>query len=69
MKYNQAAAKVMKERKIAIDDMYTFCMPRLKEIMRPANVHFTPAGSKALAGQAVAAINAALKRRVASSGR
>ena len=67
VKYNQAAAKVMKERKIAIDDMYTFCMPRLKEIMRPANVHFTPAGSKALAGRAVVAINAALKRRAASS--
>ena len=57
----------MKERKIAIDDMYTFCMPRLKEIMRPANVHFTPAGSKALAKQAVAAISSALKRRAASS--
>ena len=67
VKYNQAAAKVMKERKIAIDDMYTFCMPRLKEIMRPANVHFTPAGSKALAKQAVAAISSALKRRAASS--
>ena len=67
VKYNQAAAKIMKKRKVAIDDMYTFCMPRLKEIMRPANVHFTPAGSKALAGRAVAAINAALKRRAASS--
>jgi len=67
VRYNQAAAKVMNERKIAIDDMYTFCMPRLKEIMRPANVHFTPAGSKALARQAVAAINSALKRRAASS--
>ena len=67
VKYNQAAAKIMKERKIAIDDMYTFCMPRLKEIMRPANVHFTPAGSKALARQAAAAINAALTRRAPSS--
>ena len=68
-KYNKVAAKIMKERKITIDDMYSFCMPRLKEIMRPANVHFTPAGSKALAKQAVTAITAALKRRTESSGR
>ena len=68
-KYNKVAAKIMKERKITIDDMYSFCMPRLKEIMRPANVHFTPAGSKALAKQAVTAITAALKRRAESSGR
>ena len=68
-KYNKVAAKIMKERKITIDDMYSFCMPRLKEIMRPANVHFTPAGSKALAKQAVTAITAVLKRRTESSGR
>ena len=68
-KYNKVAAKIMKERKITIDDMYSFCMPRLKEIMRPANVHFTTAGSKALAKQAVTAITAALKRRRESSGR
>ena len=68
-KYNKVAAKIMKERKITIDDMYSFCMPRLMEIMRPANVHFTPAGSKALAKQAVTAITAALKRRTESSGR
>ena len=68
-KYNKVAAKIMKEREISIDDMYSFCMPRLKEIMRPANVHFTPAGSKALAQQAVTAITAALKRRAESSGR
>ena len=68
-KYIKVAAKIMKERKITIDDMYSFCMPRLKEIMRPANVHFTPAGSKVLAKQAVTAITAALKRRTESSGR
>ena len=68
-KYNKVAAKIMKERKITIDDMYSFCMPRLKEIMRPANVHFTPAGSKVLAKQAVTAITAALKRRTESAGR
>ena len=49
--------------------MYSFTMPRLKEIMRPANVHFTPAGSKALAKQAVAAITAALKKPSQASGK
>ena len=69
VKYNAVAAKLMKERKIAIDDMYSFTMPRLKEIMRPANVHFTPAGSKALAKQAAAAITAALKKPSKASGK
>ncbi len=34
-----------------INDLHAFCLPRLQEIQRPANVHFTEAGSKALAQQ------------------
>lgn len=56
-KYNAVAEKIMDEHAIAIDDQYTFAQARLKEIQRPANVHFTPAGSKALAQQTVAAIH------------
>lgn len=59
-KYNAIAKKIMAEHDIAIDDQYTFAMKRLKEIQRPANVHFTPQGSKALAEQAVKAIEKAL---------
>lgn len=59
-KYNAVAKKIMDEHDIAIDDQYTFAHKRLKEIQRQADVHFTPDGSKALAQQAVAAIEKAL---------
>ena len=59
-KYNAVAKKIMDEHGIAIDDQYAFALPRLKEIQRPADVHFTTEGSKALAEQAVASILKAL---------
>jgi len=59
-RYNEAAARIMKKHGVPTHDMYSFCMPRMKEIMRPANVHFTPAGSKALAETVVAEIEKAL---------
>lgn len=58
--YNRLAAAIMAEHQVAIDDLYEFALPRLAEIQRPANVHFTDAGSKVLAGQVVASIAAAL---------
>lgn len=60
-KYNAIAKEIMDRHDIAIDDQYAFCLPRLEAIQRPANVHFTPEGSKQLAEQTVAAIKAALK--------
>lgn len=60
VKYNAVAKKIMDEHGIAIDDQYTFAMERLDRIQRKADVHFTPEGSKALAGRAVAAILKAL---------
>ena len=59
-RYNDAAAKVMKKHGVPTHDMYAFCMPRMKEIMRPANVHFTTEGSKALAETVVAEVQKAL---------
>ena len=59
-KYNAVARKIMVENGIAIDDQYAFCIDKLDKIQLPANVHFTPAGSKALAEQAVASILKAL---------
>ena len=61
VKYNEIAKKVMEENGVAIDDLYAFSLPKLKEIMRPANVHFTPDGSKQLAKQVVATIRKGLK--------
>ncbi len=51
----------MKAHKIPTDDLYAFCMPKLSEIQRPANVHFTPEGSKALAEQVAAKILKAIE--------
>lgn len=59
-KYNAIAERIMQEHAIPIDDQFAFAMSRLDKIQRPANVHFTPAGSQQLAEQAVAAINKAL---------
>jgi hypothetical protein len=58
--YNRVALKVMEDNNVAIDDLYSFALPRLDEIQRPSNVHFTPAGSEALARQVAASILAAL---------
>jgi len=55
-KYNQIAARIMKENGIPIDDQYAFALARLKEIQQPANVHFTKEGSAQLANCASAAI-------------
>ena len=62
IRYNEAALRVMKENGIAVNDLYAFALPKLKDIqIQPANVHFTPAGSEALGGEVVKAIKAAVK--------
>jgi len=61
-KYNAAALKVMQKHGVAVDDLYTFTRPRIKEIMRPANVHFTPEGSKALAEEVAKSVLTALEK-------
>ncbi len=61
-RYNAVAAAVMRENGVAINDLYGFALPRLGEIQRPANVHFTEAGSVKLAEPVAAAILKALGR-------
>ena len=63
VKYNTVAARVMKEHGIGIDDMFAFAKPKLKQIQRPANVHFTQAGSKALAEHSAPIIARAIDPR------
>ncbi len=53
--YNEIAAKIMKRHKIQTHDLFAMSKKRMKEIMKPANVHYTPEGSKAL-GQDVARV-------------
>ena len=62
-RYNEVAARVMTKYGVPTHDMFGFVMPRMKEIMRPANVHFTPGGSKELAETVVTHINSALSGR------
>ena len=52
-KYNEAAARVMKKHKVPTQDLFTVSNERMKEIMRPANVHYTKEGSRFL-GELVA---------------
>jgi lysophospholipase L1-like esterase len=61
--YNAVARKIMDENGIATDDLYAFALPRLKEIQQPVNVHFTSAGSQALAEQVTAAIEKQLAKK------
>ncbi len=49
--YNKVALKIMRQSKIPVNDLYGFVLPKMDQIQRPQNVHFTEAGSKALAGQ------------------
>lgn len=58
--YNSIALRVL--RGVKVDDLYSFALPRLGEIQRPVNVHFTPAGSEALAKEVVRSIEGALDR-------
>jgi lysophospholipase L1-like esterase len=58
---NQAAAALMKQRQIAVDDLFTAVTPHLSEIQNPNDVHFNARGYDFL-GEAVArAIETTLK--------
>ena len=59
--YNRVAIKVMKKHGVAINDLYSFALPRLKEIQRQSNVHFYPKGSEQLAEQCAKSIIKALE--------
>jgi acyl-CoA thioesterase-1 len=54
--YNAVATRVMKELGVAINDLHAFVVPRIAELQRPANVHFTDTGSARLADVVVGQI-------------
>lgn len=60
VKYNGIATRIMKEHEVATNDLCGFADSRLDEIQRPANVHFTPDGSRVLAEEVVRHIRDAL---------
>jgi hypothetical protein len=64
LKYNEAAARVMKEAGIPTNDLHAHAQARIKDIQLPdGNVHFTDAGSKYLAEKVAASIAAALPKK------
>jgi len=60
--YNEIAREIMEAEKIAIHDLYTFSLENQEKIQRPANVHFTPEGSKALGKEVADLIEKTLKK-------
>lgn len=61
MKFNEVAAKVMQAEGVPINDLHSYAKAKLSEIQLPANVHYTPAGSKYLAVKVAEEIQKALK--------
>ena len=61
-RYNEIARQVMAEHEIPINDLFAFATSRLEEIQRPANVHFTKAGSNALGQEVATQLRKALKQ-------
>ena len=59
--YNAVALRIMQANGIAINDLYAFALPRLEELQRPANVHFTDQGSAALAEYVAGSILKAIR--------
>ena len=61
IRYNAAAERVMIRHGVPTHDLFTMSRERMKEIMLPANVHYTKDGSKALAESVAKIILQALK--------
>lgn len=55
-RYNDAARKVMAAEHIEVNDLHEFAQPRLAKLQNPRDVHFTDAGSAALAVEVAQAI-------------
>lgn len=55
-KYNAAAARVMQAENVAVNDLCAFAKPQMDKIGLPANVHYSPEGSKVLASKVAEAI-------------
>lgn len=58
---NQAASSVMKQRNVAVDDLFTAITPHVAKLQNPNDVHFTAAGYEFLGQQVAASILAVLK--------
>lgn len=65
-RYNEVAARVMKQAGVAVHDLFGSVKPRLSELQRPSDVHFTREGSAVIAEETAAVIREALGAREAA---
>ena len=64
LKYNEAAARVMRAAGIPTNDLHAHAKAKLKDIqLSPGNVHYTPEGYKHLAEKVASAIEVALPQK------
>jgi acyl-CoA thioesterase-1 len=63
LKYNEAAARVMKSAGVMTDDLYAYALPRLKDIQLPTNVHYSGPGYRVLAEKVAEVIAAELPKK------
>ena len=59
--YNAIANKVAQEKHVQIDDLNAAVTPQIKDLQKPHDVHYKPAGYKVLAESVARSIEAALK--------
>lgn len=67
IKYNDVANRIMKEAGISINELHSYASAG-KDVQLPANVHYTPAGSKYLANQVAAKIKSVLPKWMPAVG-
>ena len=67
IQYNEVAARIMKEAGIPINELHSYASAG-EDVQLPANVHYTPAGSKYLANQVAAKIKTVLPKWIPSVG-
>lgn len=61
IQFNAVAAKVMEAAGVPTNDLHSHAKAKLAEVQLPANVHFSPEGSKYLAEKVAAEIEKALQ--------
>lgn len=68
VKYNTAAARVMKKHGVTVNDLHALTKAFPKELFTaPGNVHFTKEGSKKIAKQVAEHVKAALPKQAAAA--
>jgi acyl-CoA thioesterase-1 len=49
--YNKIAIEIMRENDIAINDLYSYVLPRMEKLQRPKNVHFKEKGYQVIGNE------------------